>query len=209
MRHAIALAGALMMVAGPALAQGVGEPVRFSVGTVSFAMPVPEGYCVPEGEAIARMQRVSARDSEGVTALALVSCGEHADIGDFMMIKTSPAFAARPMTLAELMSDPTFANPPRADTASPGKRTMTRANGEQVEVEGGARGMGHDDVCGYVGGAMTSMGLTSSTVGCATVRGGRLIGIFFTEQGGDQAQLVRLRARARAVAMSIRPVEAR
>jgi len=42
------------------------------------------------------------------------------------------------------------------DAGDGGTRTMTRANGEEMEVEGRARGMGHDDVCGYVVATMTA-----------------------------------------------------
>ena len=184
MRIAAILFAALTL-ATPAWAQ----QVTFTVGPETFTAPLPEGYCVPQGADVARMKSVGAALSAADTPLALVSCGATPDPLDYLIVivPTDPALQVR--TRAEVLSDPAFANPGRASGRGP------------------PAGMGHDDLCGYIGGTRTLGGVDFSIVGCLSVFGTRTAGVYLTTRGDSSgAAIPGLKARARAFVMSVRQV---
>ena len=50
-------------------------PSTFRIGGVEFALPLPTGYCMPQGKQIDIAQLIAAADPNSVTHLTLVRCG--------------------------------------------------------------------------------------------------------------------------------------
>lgn len=205
-----AVAGMLIALAAPAAAQQSGT-VSFSVGGVDFTAPMPAGYCAPTGDRIESAQAAAALDKNNVTNLTLDSCGPAADPADYLIVKTPVDLVSTPMRLRDLLRDPGFARPSEPEAPPETERRMEAAasakRGEPVDLSGGVAALGHDAVCGYLGGtiAVAATGATDyfSLGGCMTVVGERVLTVFFYARGNDPAIVTRLRAKARAFALSI------
>lgn len=206
---AVAALAATSGFAGSAQAQRGGN-LSFGVDTVGYTAPLPAGYCLPAGPQLESAQRAAALDKDNVTLLTLDSCGAHADAADYAIVKAPVALAGTEMRLRDVLRDPAFARPTPSEAPPETEKLMedelSAKTGAPVDLVGGVGGMGHDDVCGYLGGTISAQSGASGTFslgGCMTVVGGRVLTIFFYGRGGDAATIRRLQARARAFALSI------
>ena len=71
-------------LAAAALAQAQTQApahLSFSIGSVGYDVPVPEGYCVPEGADAAAAERTNAGDVHNRTLLFIHSCQRPSGIG--------------------------------------------------------------------------------------------------------------------------------
>ncbi|MEZ0242099.1 MAG: hypothetical protein ACAH11_01905 [Sphingomonas sp.] len=195
------------VVAAPAWAQ---ETASFSIGSVDYTAPIPTGYCLPvSAEDKRRVEAVAAYDDQNLSVLSLVSCGPNANNLDSFVVKVAKSQVNRPAKLSDLLNGPEFAQSgvlaPVDDREM--ERIANRETGMDLAVESSIKILGHDDVCGYLGGtvAVSSVDKLYVTVaGCMTVVGDRLLMVIFSAPGNNPADITRLRRKARDFAVSIR-----
>jgi hypothetical protein len=109
-----------LLSAAPLAAQAAGSQVKvIRVMGDDIRVPVPEGYCEPQGSYRDNAQRAEASDSQNVTFLTFFRCDEMAAGGDLqhlIYIKApKPALSAR-ATLKELLDG--MGSIPASDLAS-------------------------------------------------------------------------------------------
>lgn len=90
-RHTSAALAAIAFATTPALAQDQAEPEApavhtFTVGQARFTVPVPDGYCLPEGASIAAAEAIAALDKSSITHATFDRCGSFGE--DYTHIKT-------------------------------------------------------------------------------------------------------------------------
>ncbi len=207
MMRAAALAAAV--TAMPAWAQGSGATAAFKIDTVSYAVPIPAGLCLPtSAKDVESANYAASLDKENVTLLTLYPCD--GDRTSYLLVKTPTAFVSAPVTLATIIDDPYFAAPREPEKLPQVEQTLenavTERTGKAVEVTSAVRGMGHDDLCGYIGGTVSANGgaIHVSLGGCMTVVGGRALTIFFYAPGNDPATVQQLMAKARKFGTTVK-----
>ncbi|MEZ0242100.1 MAG: hypothetical protein ACAH11_01910 [Sphingomonas sp.] len=212
--NGLAVALALAMgLAGNAAAQGSAGSARFAMGGVNFVMPMPEGYCLPGPDMQPTVEAAAASDTQNKTALTLMSCGPNADPLDYLMIKTPNDFVTVDVTRARLLSSlgPDFDTPvgPNFSLGKAEKEMegiLSEGAGREVDVASALAPRGHDDVCAYLGGTVTSDALDGGVISvgsCLTAIGGRVLAINLYARGGEPATVSKLMRRARALALTI------
>ena len=207
----LAVSVAASVVSVPARAQQ-GGTAEFSIGTVNYTVPIPAGYCLPEGARQIELARYGASlDKENVTPLTLYSCGPSASMSDYVLVKTPTALTSTRITLANILQDPQFARAEKPSAQTGVEDTLEGALAEQtgkdIAVSTAVAALGHDDVCGLIGGSVTATGdrvIHVSLGGCMTSLGDRAFVVFFYADGNDPATVKRLMAKARVFAMSVR-----
>lgn len=193
-------------------------PSTFRIGGVDFALPLPTGYCVPQGKQIDIAQLIAAADPNSVTHLTLMKCGVEITTGanDYTLIKTPktalvaavdrPTLLAslgaefdKPETLKYLQSD-AFDKKVSEDAGKviPGKPQFT----------GDIKPLGRDDVCAYLGGTTKVVGNGASysqAVGtCITSIGKRVVVVNRYGIRADEAGVAILLRQAKALALTIK-----
>ncbi|MCW3846090.1 hypothetical protein OF829_02495 [Sphingomonas sp. LB-2] len=204
----IGLAVAALAVAAPAWAQQ-GGTASFGIGGVNYTAPVPAGYCLPASAAeVERMRAIAVADRENMTALSVISCGSAANPLSYFVVKTPYQAVELPVTLRDVLDLPDF-NAPEKDAQIDDQEmadVVKRETGMDATVRTDIRLMGHDDVCGYMGGTVSveiGQERRVSLGGCMTVAGKRMVMVIFTAPGDDPADIARLKAKARAFALTI------
>lgn len=193
-------------------------PAGFRVGGVEFSLPLPAGYCMPQGVQVDIAQMIAAADPNSVTDLTLVQCGVTIGTGanDYTLIKTPKAALGmtvdRPQLLASLGAE--FDKPETlkflqseefdkqvsedAGKAIPGKPQFT----------GDIKPIGRDDVCAYMGGTTKVTGNGTSylqAVGtCITSIGNRVVVVNRYGIKTDDAGVAILLRQAKALALTIK-----
>jgi hypothetical protein len=211
-----ALATAMATAAGSARAEG---PVihRFTIGSEAFSVPVPEGYCLPQGADVALSEELAALDVQSHTLADLNRCGSIGE--DYIHIKTPRT--ARPVPLPKALFLPLIAR--ELESAS-GQKLMNDAMdkaGKQITDktenaisldEMKPRYGGLDEDCVYmVATGKVVVGeeaLSLMTAGCMTVVDKRFITVAAYSGVDSGTTEEQLKARARAVARSIARVPA-
>lgn len=128
--------------------------VSFAIGDDHFTMRVPDGYCVPEKKDLTRWDQSATADSQNLTPVTLVRCG---DPGlDYILIKTPRATGKFSMKRSQFLNliVEQFDN---KTTVSEGfdlaNRDVAKASDDAVSVANRDYGYaGFDDVCVYLSG---------------------------------------------------------
>lgn len=191
----------------------------FRVGGVSFAMPMPEGYCQPSGAQADVAQIMSAADTVNVTVLTLNRCGGAivTGAGDYTLLKTPTGLLVQNISRATLLAElgREFANTDAMKAMSENSvaeaaGSLTKLGGPRMTMTGKLLPRGRDEVCGYLGGSThVESGATAydQAVGsCITAVGGRVIVIHRYGKQIDDAGILQLMREARAMALSIKPI---
>lgn len=200
---------AALILAAPAAAQTA--PVRFAIGSQHYEMPIPDGYCVPEGKQAESMALAARTDPSDVTLASIVSCGPKADPGDYFLVKTPANLTSTDVEFGQLVGAE-FDSPaeiPVPDTEKNVSDVLSGHTGQKVAVNTAIAGRGRDATCGYIGGlieanAAGSARVTMTVTGCITVVAKRAIMVFCYLPGDDLTHMAALKARARAIAQTIR-----
>lgn len=130
-----------------------------AIGAVNLSVPVPAGYCVPEGETAVIVAMTNAADTMNDTPLALVSCRPGTrPLADYYLFKASKQVQglelSRPVLLAGL--GPAFKMLDSKAIMDKVKSSMKDSFGDSVSLtEGSITPAGQDDVCGYLSGVLT------------------------------------------------------
>lgn len=189
----------------------------FRVGGVDFSLPLPTGYCMPQGRQIDIAKLIAAADPNSVTHLTLMQCGVEITTGanDYTLIKTPntalvtavdrPTLLAslgaefdKPETLKFLQSD-AFDKKVSEDAGKviPGKPQFT----------GDIKPLGRDGVCAYLGGTTKVVGNGTSysqAVGtCITSIGKRIVVVNRYGVRADDNGVAILLRQAKALALTI------
>ncbi len=208
MMGALALAAAL-----PALAQDT-QTARFQVTGVEVALPIPKGFCMPQGKGAIVAQLLAASDTVNVTHLTLNSCDAQAADTDYYLFKTTRSVLAIQMSrkewiaaLLEYLEDPAVKN--AIDPAKIGpeaEREFEKVFGQKASVGGDITWLGHDEACVYLGGVISfeteGVRYKRAVSGCMTAVGGRSVNIYRYSEGLP-ANATRYLADVKAVALSM------
>ena len=214
----LALAAAAAMIsaaAGPADAQAKPAVGSFRISGVGFEMPVPAGYCLPDGKQSDVAQFMAAADKQNVTDLTLFACpGEWKN--DYILIKTPVdvllADVGREEALKALGA--AFDNPVTKEAFSSGKlltdagKGISEVAGRKVDLTGEIKPLGRDEACAYLGGTTEvkapNVSYRISVGGCITVVGRRILTVFVYGPDKGSAGVAALVARSRRLMETIR-----
>jgi hypothetical protein len=197
----------------PLMAQAQPESGGFDFAGVRFALPIPKGYCLPQGAAAEGMRRLAEIDTRNVAHFALTTCGDERMEGDHIRILTSRSMLDAVVTRETLLANmkPLFATPGALDTArtlDQASDALTQSLGTRVDLRGKLGPIGMDSVCAFMGGfATVTMGDSSyvqSVAACMTTVGDRVLQIYSTGPGEKPEDLERRMRLVEAIALSIR-----
>jgi hypothetical protein len=210
------VAAVASIAAAPAANERIAD---FRVGGVSFALPMPDGYCLPVDRQADIAQLLAASDTGNVTDLTLMRCDKSVAQGanDYTIIKTPRTAMVSRIERADLLAQigKEFDSPVAGggtdtkslDTAA---KSLSDTMGAKVSLSGDFAPRGKDDVCGYMAGTLH---VASPTVAydqplgaCLTAVGGRMLFIYRAGTGKDDASILKLMREARAMALSIRTI---
>lgn len=207
----LALATAIALAPGGALAKG--EPVhRFTVGGKAFTVPVPQGYCLPEGANYANAQAVASLDTMNFTHANLDRCGTFGV--DYVHIKSPRQSQTLTMPRADFLAllareiQTTSGQQLVDDAIKEAGRDVANGTDNEVIIDNTVpRYFGQDDACVYMAmtGDVTGAGGTVAIRGviCMTIVGGEFMNVNAYAISGPSMTEAQLKARVRAIALSI------
>lgn len=162
------------------------------VGGRKLVVPIPQGYCLPSGEAADDAKAQANLDDRNATLLFLVDCRREKAMENFLVIKTPLSMLTSDVSKDELLkslsgegfNDPDFRK--RLDAGDFEKHASERASdiaGKSVTIETTFKPRGLDQNCAYLGGISTVTGLkdksqTMAVAACITAVGNRGIGLY-------------------------------
>lgn len=198
--------------AAPAAAQEA-RTARFQVTGVEIALPIPNGFCEPEGKGVALAQLLAAGDNVNVTNLTLTRCGAEPRLVDYYLLKTTKSLLTLTVSreqwiamLVESLDDPSvksMLDPAKINAEA--ERDIMAVIGK-VSVDGDVHWLGHDDVCVYLGGVIRyeieTVEETRAMTGCMTAVGGRAVNLY-RYSAGETANVTRYLADIKAMALSM------
>lgn len=211
-RRGLAGLTVFVMMAAPVAAQDAAAH-RFEIDGNAFEVPVPAGYCLPEGAALVLAEEIARLDRMNFTHANFDRCGTFGD--DYVHIKTprvsEPVNMPKSLFLPLLAREMEGAAGPQmmTDAIEEAGRTIAEDTGNAVLLgQTVPRFGGYDTDCVYVfldanvvvGESVAVM--RSAT--CMTLVGRQFIAVnaYAAEQTGTTD--AQLKARSRAVAASIR-----
>ena len=194
--------------------------VLFTVNEVKMAVPIPAGYCLPEGSDKRTADLLAKGDVENVTLATLIRCDKAGRTegpgNDYMLIKApKPALGTR-MTRAEFLTamSAEFGKAEWQNGESGTKATASAAKGlsdafnTSVEISGAVGPRGADSDCAYLGGMLNvdGGGVTYPIIlgGCLTTAGEKVVAVFAYDNPKDGGGIEGKMRTARRVAMSIK-----
>ncbi|MDQ8757289.1 hypothetical protein RCO27_13745 [Sphingosinicella sp. LHD-64] len=198
------------------------QRASFRMPGIEFELPIPAGYCLPQGAQADAAQLLAAADSLNVTHLTLVRCEESPEAAtDYNLIKTprqallttierrafldsvGEAFATTELT--QLMES--------GSLNSQSEEGISQVIGRQIDISGSIRPLGRDQVCAYVGGTVqmqsNEVSYDISMGACMTIVSSRLLFIYAYGPASGSAGVARLMVRARRLAESISETSSR
>ena len=213
----MALAALASIAAAP---QGDGRVADFRVGGVSFAVPMPEGYCLPVERQADVAQLLASMDTENVTDVTLMRCNVALNKGtnDYTIIKTPRRALMVTMSRPQLLISigQAFDNPVAVAGATDQKSLDAAAKnfsdtfGTKVSLSGDFVPRGKDEVCGYMAGVLRfespRLSYDQPVAACLTAVGGRMLMIYRAGLKGDDASMLQLMRETRAIALTIKPI---
>jgi len=207
------------LIVAAALAAGSAPsdtPSAFRVGPVAFDLPVPAGFCLPQGEDAAAAQLIAASDRDNVTHASLLQCDEKRRWVDYFLIKTPTTALVATMTndAFQRAAEPELAKGFNSDeiTASVSKDVSETVQ-SKIDLKGQIVFLGKDETCLYLGAVFDVTGAngtayTLAMAQCMTVVGGKMLSIYRYGEGKDGKAVEALKPSAKALAQAIRPAAA-
>lgn len=204
-------------IAAVALAAGSAssdvQPSAFRVGAAAFNLPVPEGFCLPEGKDAAAAQLIAASDRDNVTHLSLLQCDETRRWLDYFLIKTPTVALMATVTNDEFQRavEPDLAKGFNSDEiVASASKDVSETFQSKVDLKGKIVYLGKDEVCLYLGGVfdVTMRGGVDYTLAmaqCMTVVAGKMLSIYRYGDGNDRKAIEALMPSTKALAKAIRP----
>lgn len=198
----------------PAHAQEA-QTARFQVTGVEIALPIPKGYCLPQGKAVSVAQLVAASDDVNVTDLTLYQCGDEARFVDHYVLKTTKSLLGINIAREELIAAMINAldDPAVKEAVDPAKlapeweRGFANVTGQKATISSALRWLGHDDVCVYLAGIVTFKNANGESVravsGCMTAVAGRAVNVYRYSDGADPANAPKYLSDVKKMALSM------
>lgn len=185
------------------------------VGAVTLHVPFPAGYCIPRGEDTARFQQLAAPDNRNITLLSLMDCRGDLPSNKYLIVKApvrgldmAVDRAEAIKELSQAVEQPDFAAETKSMPNEVGA-AKSAATGVQTDVVAKYGPRGHDDVCVYFGGSMTTTrrgNAQNQAVGsCMTVVGHRFVELHAYEDSNDPQAYKTLLPKLRLWALGIQP----
>jgi hypothetical protein len=212
MKSAFAALVALSLIAASPASASDANQADFQVGGVSFSLPIPDGYCLPIGEAADVMAKIAAADAVNTTDLALMRCDGKLIRGanEYTTIKTPSAALLltidRPTLLAQL--GPQFDQPLDKSWRDLAAKSLSKLNGSKIDITGDFGPRGKDAICGYLAGILhftaDAASFDQPVAMCMTAVGGRVLSIYRGGTKTDEASILALMREARAIALAIK-----
>jgi hypothetical protein len=212
MRKVTLALAALALVPGAASAQGNAEH-RFTAGGKDFAVPVPQGYCLPSGVTVALAEKVASLDSMNFTHANLDRCGTFGE--DYVHIKSPRQSQPLSMPRAEFIAllarefQTTAGQEAAEEAIAQAGREVAEGTDNEIALDMIApRYGGQDDICAYMvmtGNVVTDAGsLAMRGVICMTLVGGQFMSVNAYAVEGKGITEAQLKTRARTIAASIK-----
>ena len=157
------LPGAVAALVLSSAAHAAPRTLSVKIGGDEVRMPVPEGYCEPQGRYANIAQLTDAMDSQSITYLALVDCAAQAGGGDlqrYLFLRAPKAMMAERLTRPELLDrmGPVPDSSLNLALDNPGveraRQDAERAQGRKLEVSADIRPVAKDAHGFYVAGLM-------------------------------------------------------
>ncbi|MGB7655240.1 MAG: hypothetical protein WBL74_07145 [Novosphingobium sp.] len=199
----------------PALAAS--GAVNFTIADRELAMPVPAGYCLPEGIAAEIADMTARTDKDNKTLASFVDCkgqGTQAAMVNYVLVKSPNSAAEFTMDKTEALDMLTEAgtspDAPKFDEAMASEMAdnSEEAFGKRIELTGNVGYAGRDADCVYLAGRLalkSDPGGKSLWLGaCMTVVGGKVLTVYRYD-ARSTAKIADLKAHAKMVALSIHP----
>lgn len=161
----------------------------FRMGGVDFAVPIPAGYCVPQGRDVDIAQALAATDNINLTHVTLMKCGEN-DLLNYFILKTPRAAILKDFQLEPFLNEigVQFQSTAIKDFMSDGsldkevKKGFQTVLGSDLDLTTDIKPLGRDERCAYVGGTAEFTNVPDpykiSMGRCITIISNRIISIY-------------------------------
>ena len=187
---------------------------RFTVNGKAFTMPIPQGYCLPDAGTVALADKVAALDSMNLTHATFDRCGSFGV--DYAHIKSPRQPQPVPIPRAEFLAlvarelQTAQGQQLVEDTIENAGREVSKETNNEVKIDNAVpKFAGQDDVCVYLamtGDVTSPQGVVSMNgMICMTLIGGEFMNINTYAVAGPTVTPDQLKARARAITLSITP----
>jgi len=195
------------------------EQASFAVGAKRFTIPIPDGYCLPEGNDKALLDLSASGDKYNITPLALIRCDRrnHPEgVGpDYLLLKAPRSLLDTEMSRPEFlklvepeMGKANWQGSEGDELLGNVSKNMTDAVGADVAVTGTLSPQGVDNDCAYIGGKLNVEVGTRSQVmlggACMTTVGGKVMTVNAYNIDGTPGGFIRQMRRAHDLAMQIK-----
>jgi len=203
MRFSACLAVLAAVLAAPAV-QAQKKDIRFSIGTRDYAMTIPDGFCLPEGEMVAAAESVARTATSNFTLASLYRCDAEMIYTDrWLLIKT-----ARNLTDMDLSERERWlpawerffaaSEDGRVDESiiEDAERAASEELGAELDIATSRTSAGRDGNCAYTPGqAMVRMGDARQKLRAAgglCIAGGRAISLhaYDNREGASSDELL-------------------
>lgn len=185
---------------------------RFMIGTIEYSLPIPEGFCLPQGEELADSQYIATFDPTNATPVDLQRCGTYNS--NYTLVKharNAPPVGLSRAAFIEVMAQyfADQANKPSLDSSIDKVREGMSEKTDGVMTQGETQFgyTGHDDTCIYLAGKMQVVidgtAFWRNVGSCTTLVGGRVISIHSYANEDWNIPSAELRDRSRDIAQSI------
>ncbi|RYE63832.1 MAG: hypothetical protein EOO83_02900 [Oxalobacteraceae bacterium] len=210
----VAATAIAILFAGQAAAQTGG----FDIDGIYIEAPLPSGFCLPSGAAVAKADLGVRSDPDNKTHMTVYSCAQMQNdtITDYFLVKSPKNLLSYKMTREEVlasltkeMSDPDFsAQKLSSEAGDKATKSISEASGTAINVTTDIRPLGRDKDCAYMGGVVASntggVLFSLNVAGCITAVGDRIVMVFRYSKGTKAAEAAKLLPEARKFAMAMR-----
>ncbi len=221
MKKSLALFLCMASIASVALA----GPLRHSasetieVGGVKITVPIPDGYCVPDGMMAEMTKKIADMDKYNATHLTIMKCDEDGSLSpepDYFILKTPMTMLTMDVNKPGLIASmgAAFANPAFGKMMNGEamnnemSSAMSEGFGTKMDFNGETRPLGKDSDCAYIGGVMEmsteAMSRKLATAICVTAVGKRTVTINWYGTDTTNEGVVALAKKARAIALAMK-----
>ena len=161
----------------------------FRMGGIDFAVPIPAGYCMPQGRDIDIAQALAAADNVNLTHVTLMKCGE-TDLLNYYILKTPRGAILKDLQLESFLNEigVQFQSTAIQDFMKDGslekevKKGLQTVLGGDLDLTTDIKPLGRDERCAYVGGTAEFTNVPDpykiSMGGCITIISNRIISVY-------------------------------
>jgi hypothetical protein len=208
-------AGAALLTCSATVAADTDTVAKFRIGGADYEMPLPSGYCLPNGKFAEIAQLMAGTDAGNDTLVTAYQCAKGAiTTAEYpILIKSPKAMLQTSIGRKDLLGQlgPAFENPNlsaliagTSDAAN--SKSLSEALGADVKAKTEVAPVGRDDTCGYLGGVVSLTNadrvVAASAVACITAVQNHVVLVYLygPAENGTVGKLV---PRAKALAQTL------